>query len=116
MNEIWIRGLRIETLIGVPDEERGRLQEIVFDILIEPACGFGEMNDEISRTVDYGEVARRISELAGERPRNLIETLAVDVARMILGEFHARSATVEIHKFILPQTDFVAVRYRLERS
>ena len=114
MSEIWIRGLRVETRIGVPEEERGLPQEIIFDVLIEPVSKFESMDDEISRTVDYEEVARRIAALAGERPRRLIETLAVETARMIAGEFSARSVTVEIRKFILPQTDHVAVRFRLE--
>lgn len=114
MSEIWIRGLRVESRIGVPEAERGAPQEIVFDVLIEPQCRFDAVEDEIGRTVDYDAVARRIAALAAERPRRLIETLAEETARMILREFSARSATVEIRKFILPQTDHVAVRFRLE--
>ena len=114
MNEIWIRGLRVETRIGVPDAERAQPQEIVFDVMIEPVCVFEAMDDEINRTVDYDEVVRRIAALAGERPRRLIETLAMETARMILREFSARSATVEIRKSILPQTEHVAVRFCLK--
>ena len=114
MNEIWIRGLRVETWIGVPDEERGRAQEIVMDVMIEPLRGFDEMEDDIGRTVDYAEVAIRIRDLAAERPRQLIETLAAETAQLILTEFSARSAPVEVRKFILPQTDHVAVRFRLD--
>ena len=104
----------METWIGVPDEERGSPQDLIMDVLIEPLCAFDAMDDDISRTVDYAEVALRVSELAGERPRRLIETLAVETARMILKDFHARSATVEIRKFILPETDHVAVRFRMD--
>ena len=84
------------------------------DVLIEPSCAFEAMGDDISRTVDYAEVALRIAALVGERPRRLIETLAVEIARMILNDFSARSTTVEIRKFILPTTDHVAVRFRLK--
>ena len=113
MNEIWLKGLRVSTWIGVPDVERESSQEVVIDVMIEPACGFDEMDDDIANTVDYASVAVRIEALAGAHPRRLIETLAAETAEMILREFHARSVTVEIRKFILPQTDHVAVRFRL---
>lgn len=114
MNGIWIRGLRVNTLIGVPDAERAVPQELVFDVRIEPRCRFDAMDDDIGRTVDYDAVARRIAELADERPRRLIETLAAETAHMITREFSARSTTVEIRKSILPQTDHVAVVFHLD--
>ncbi len=114
MSEIWIRGLRVQTWIGVPDAERAEPQEVVLDVGIEPSLGFEAMGDEIGHTVDYDAVARRIETLAAERPRRLIETLAAETARLVVAEFSARSVTVEVRKFILPQTDHVAVRFRLE--
>ena len=62
------------------------------------------------------KVARRIGELAGERPRKLIETLADEVARMILKEFSVREVSVEIEKDILPETEAVLVRTRRMRK
>jgi dihydroneopterin aldolase len=40
----------------------------------------------------------------------LIETLAVDIAQMILEEFGPRSVAVEVKKFIIPQARHVSVR------
>jgi len=114
VSEILISGLRVETRIGVPDAERAEPQEVVLDVRIEPRLGFDAMGDDIGLTVDYDAVARRIAVLAQERPRRLIETLAAETARMVVAEFAARSVTVEVRKFILPQTDHVAVRFRLE--
>ena len=110
LGEILIDSLRVKTWIGVPDAERMEAQEIEIDICIQPARNFAEMQDDISLTVDYADVCQRVSKLARERPRRLIESLAQEICDMILKEFPATSAQVEIRKFILPETRHVAVR------
>ena len=112
MNEIRIDSLRVRTRIGVPDDERADEQDLEIDLRIEPMRDFAGMQDDISHTIDYALVCDRIAELAAARPRNLIETLAEDIAAMVLKDFHARSVEVEVRKFILPQTRHVAVRCR----
>ena len=52
--------------------------------------------------------------------RKSLETSALspqeaDIARLIVDEFHAVAVTVEVRKFVLPETDYVAARCRLER-
>lgn len=116
MNEILIRGLRVDALIGVPDEERGRPQPLEIDITIEARIPFREMSDDIARTVDYAAVAARVRDVVGGRPRCLIETLADGICAVVLSEFPARAVEVEIRKFILPETSSVAVRCRRERG
>ena len=115
MNEIWIKGLKVRSLMGVVSEERQQEQELQVDICIQPASPFAYMNDDIMRTVDYDAVARSVRGLVAEGPRHLIETLAADIARLIVDEFHAVAVTVEVRKYVLPETDYVAARYRLER-
>jgi FolB domain-containing protein len=110
MSEILIDSLRVKTWIGVPDAERIEAQEIEIDLRIRPMRNFAEMQDDISLTVDYASVCQRVSELARERPRRLIESLAQEIGDMILNEFGATSAEVEIRKFILPETRHVGVR------
>lgn len=116
MNEITIRGLEILTQIGVPDEERSRPQKLLVDVVLIPVTAFRELGDDIALTVDYDAAAKRIQALAGERPRRLIETLAVEIAEMLLEEFPARRATIEVRKFILPHTEHVSARCSRERK
>jgi dihydroneopterin aldolase len=115
MNEIWIKGLKIRSLVGVAAEERQQEQELHVDLCIQPPAPFAYMNDDIMRTIDYDAVARRVQGLSAEGPRHLIETLAADIARLLVDEFHAVAVTVEVRKFVLPETDYVAARCRLER-
>lgn len=110
MSEILISGLRVRAYIGVPDEERAEMQELEFDLRIRTALAFDQMDDTLSKTIDYARVSQRVSEIAAEKPRNLIETLANEVAGKVLAEFDALSVEVELRKFILPETRHVAVR------
>jgi dihydroneopterin aldolase len=82
---------------------------------MQPPAPFAYMNDDIMRTIDYDAVARRVQGLAAEGPRHLIETLAADIARLLVDEFHAVAVTIEVRKYILPETEYVAARCRLER-
>lgn len=116
MSEIFIDSLRIKTRIGVPDEERLEAQEIEIDICIQPVKSFSEMQDDIDLTVDYAAVCQRVSEIAGERQRRLIESLAQEICERILKEFAAKGVEVEIRKFILPETRHVAVRVSVQSA
>lgn len=112
MNEILIKSLSVECHIGVPDEERAQPQRLLIDATLVPRTPFADLNDDLALTADYDAASRRISAIAAERPRKLIETLAADLAAMLLQEFPLLAAEVEIRKFILPQTEYVAVRCR----
>lgn len=115
MNVILIQGLEVFARVGVPEEERARPQRLLVNAVVEPLIAFDELGDEIARTVDYDAASRRLAEIAAERPRKLIETLASEMAGALIGEFPARRAEIEIRKFILPQTEHVAVRCARER-
>jgi len=116
MNEIVIRSLRVPCRIGVPEEERAEAQEIEIDLTIETVKPFDTMDDNVAGTVDYAVVCRRLAEAAAERPRQLIETLASDLAEMVITEFPCRAVTIEVRKFILPDTDWVGVRHSRRAS
>ncbi len=112
---ISIRRLAVDCFIGVPDEERANRQTLHLTVEIVPEIDFHLLRDCIEDTVDYDAVARRITEIAGEHPRKLIETLSIDIAEMVLADFPAKEVIVEVEKKILPRTDCVLVRTRRVR-
>jgi 7,8-dihydroneopterin aldolase/epimerase/oxygenase len=116
MNVIIIKGLEVIACIGVSEDERKRAQRLRIDAILTPLTEFSALADDISRTVDYHAAARRIASVAAAGPRRLIETLASEIAEMLVGEFRARRAEVEIRKFVLPGTEYVAVRCSRERQ
>ena len=90
--------------------EAGRAQTLFLSLEITPQRSFASLQDDIEKTVDYDRVATRVVQLAEDHPRKLIETLADEVAVMVLSEFPAVAVSVEIEKHILPETDAVLVR------
>jgi dihydroneopterin aldolase len=111
---IEIRRLRVSTHIGVPDAERAEAQTLWITLRMIPAQGFDGLADDISRTIDYHAVAMEIQAFAAAKPRNLIETLAVEIADKLFLKHPLKSIAITIEKHILPDTECVAVH--LERS
>lgn len=112
---ILIEQLELGAHIGVPDAERRAPQRLTVSLQIEPRRGFDALGDEIANAVDYFAVCQEIKAFAGARPRRLIETLAEEVATLVLERFAVAAVEVELRKFILPDTAFVAVRLRREQ-
>ena len=115
MNAIIIKGLEVQAFVGVSDAERSNSQRLQIDATFSPPNDLSALSDDIARTVDYQEVARRIVQVATARPRQLLETLATEIAEVLVGEFRAQRVEVEIRKFILPETQYVAVRCLRDR-
>lgn len=113
---IEIRRLRVQTHIGVPDEERAEAQTLQVTVRMVPSQGFTGLGDEISRTIDYHAVALEIQALAAAHPRRLIETLAVEIADQLLIRHPLFSVAVSIEKHILPDTECVAVHIERRRA
>lgn len=114
MNLIHVRGLEVETRIGVPAEERAEAQRLKVDLEMTPSAGFESMGDAVESTIDYHRVCLEIQRLAGTGERRLIETLAAEIADMVIGDFGAKRVRVRLRKFILPDTEWVGVECERE--
>lgn len=111
---IAVRGLEVTARVGVPDDERAVPQRLLLDLRFAAAYQPLLLNDDIAGTVDYHAVSVRVADIAREKPRRLIETLAEEVASRLLEEFRMRWIEVSVRKFILPNTEWVAVSVRRE--
>jgi dihydroneopterin aldolase len=113
---ITIEDIQVCCRIGVPDDERANPQQLLISLALETATAKAGQTDDIGQTIDYHSVYIRTRELAEARERKLIETLAEELAGMILGEFRTDAVTVIIKKFILPETRHVELRIRRSRA
>jgi hypothetical protein len=64
--------------------------------------------DDLEKTIDYALLSRRRLGFGAGRDWKLIETLAVELAAMILREFRPEQVAVEVKKFVLPETRWPA--------
>lgn len=112
---IEIQRLELRTHIGVPDQERAAAQSLWLTLRMIPTLGFDHLADDIAKTVDYDQVATELKQLAAAKPRNLIETLAAEIAAHLLSHHPLDSVSIRIEKQILPDTDCVAVEIERHR-
>ena len=115
-DSICLNNLELNCHIGVPEEERATPQRLTATIELTPPCSYEAMEENIAHTIDYAALAERLTELAQAEPTVLLETLAHKLAVCCVQEFGAVQASVELHKFILPQLSSTAVRTVLIRS
>jgi dihydroneopterin aldolase len=114
MDTIIIRELEVFFRVGVPDAERAEPQRLLVSVEMERDFQRAAAGDDLRETIDYYAVTRRLLAFGDGRSWKLIETLAVEIASMILKEFGPERVRVEVRKFIITEARFVAVR--VERS
>lgn len=114
MIQIVIEDLEVWLHVGVTEEERSQRQRLLLTLEMNGDFFPAAKADELSKTIDYHAVTRRILGLEEARSWKLIEALAKDLAQLVIDEFGADHVKVEVKKFILPETRCVKVR--LEQS
>lgn len=114
MDTITIRELEVRYHVGVPDAERAEAQRLLLTVEMGHDFTPAAASDDLRGTIDYFAVSRRLLGLGEGRSWRLIETLAVEIAGLVLREYGAARVAVEVRKFILPEARWVSVR--VERS
>jgi 7,8-dihydroneopterin aldolase/epimerase/oxygenase len=97
-DRIELRGLRIRGHHGVYDHERRDGQEFVVDVTVWIELDRAAATDELADTVDYGAVAARAAEIVGGPPKNLIETVAAELAEDVMHDERIHAVEVVLHK------------------
>lgn len=110
MDTIIINELEVWYHVGVPDAERAAAQRLLLTVEMERDFAAAAAGDDLRATVDYYAVSRRLLGYGAGRSWKLIETLAVEIAGMVLKEFGSARVRVEVRKFILSEANYVAVK------
>lgn len=119
-DRITLTGLRVQANHGVFDHEKRDGQEFVVDVTVWLELSAAAETDKVADTLDYGELATRVATIVGGPSRDLIETVATEVAEDLMRwspSLHA--AEVTIHKPSAPiplPFDDVAVTIRRSRK
>ena len=97
-DRIELTGLRVRGNHGVFEHERRDGQEFIIDLVLwvdsRPAAASDDLND----TVDYGALAQRAHDIVAGEPRNLIETVAAEIADDIAADEKVYAVEVTVHK------------------
>ena len=98
MDKIFLTALTAETVIGIFDWEREVKQAISIDLEMSADIRRAARSDTIAATLNYKAVAKRVLAFVQDSRYQLVETLAEEVARMILREFPVEWVRLTLHK------------------
>ena len=99
---IVIKGLRLSARCGVTDTERQHPQPILVDLIFKCPNQSAFQSDQLSDTVDYGTVTRRILDIGEERTFSLIETLTEKICQTLFLEFPITHLKIWVRKIQPP--------------
>ncbi len=96
---ISLIGVRAFGRHGVLEAERRDGQDFVVDVSMGLDASVAGASDDVADTVNYAEVAADVVSIVEGEPRNLIETVATDIADTLLARYAlTQQVTVTLHK------------------
>ena len=117
-DRIELRGLRMRGYHGVLEHERRDGQDFVVDITVWIDLDRAMATDDLADTFDYRLLTQRAADIVAGPAKNLIETVAGDIANEVMTDQRVHAVEVVVHKpdAPLPQSfDDVAVVTRRSR-
>jgi dihydroneopterin aldolase len=97
-DRIELRGLTVRGQHGVYDHERADGQDFVTDITVWIDLTGAAATDDLSGTYDYGVLAERAAAVVAGPARNLIETVAAEIAEDVMTDSRVHAVEVTVHK------------------
>ena len=98
MDIVFLRELRIETVIGIYDWEREIKQPVILDLEMATDVRKSAASERIEDALNYKAVAKRLIQFVGESRFQLVETLAERCAEIILNEFDVPWVRLSVNK------------------
>lgn len=98
MDIIYIRELKIETVIGIYAWERQVKQAIILNLQMATDIRRAAATDQIEYTLNYKAVAKRLIDFVSHSEFQLVETLAEKITEVVITEFNVPWVRLELNK------------------
>ncbi|WP_078324609.1 dihydroneopterin aldolase [Mycobacteroides salmoniphilum] len=119
-DRIELRGLKVFGYHGVFEHERRDGQEFSVDVTVWLDLDTAAATDQLTDTLDYGELAQRAAAIVSGPPRNLIESVAGAIADDVMTDSRVHAVEAVVHKpdapIPLTFSDVAVVARRSRRS
>lgn len=98
-DRIELTGLQAHGYHGVLPHEREFGQTFIVDVTMWLDCSEAARDDDLTKTINYAELAQLAHDTVTGQPRDLIETVAAEIAETALDRYQqAHAIEVTIHK------------------
>lgn len=97
-DRIELRGLTVRGHHGVFDHERRDGQDFIVDVTVWIDLADAAASDDLKDTFDYGILAQRAADIVAGPARNLIETVAAEIADDVMTDSRVHAVEVVVHK------------------
>ena len=98
MDIVYIRDLRIDTIIGVFAWERKIRQTISIDLEMATDIRSAAATDDIQFALNYKDVSQRLIRLIEDSEFELVETMAETAAKIVREEFNVPWLKIRLSK------------------
>ncbi len=85
---VYLKELEVETVIGIFDWERKIKQIVSLDLEMQTDVKAAAATDHIDQALDYKTIAKRLIAFIEASEFQLIETMAEQIAEIVLTEFN----------------------------
>ena len=98
MDIVYIRELEVETVIGIYDWEREVRQTVCLDLEMGTDIRDAAATEDIDNTLNYKSVSKRLIAFIEQSEFLLVETMAEEVAQIVMQEFGVRWLRLRLGK------------------
>ena len=98
MGIVYLRDLRVETIIGIFEWERTTRQVVGIDLEMAADIARAAATDSIEDALDYKAISKRLIDFVSGSSYQLVETLAEEIARIVREEFGVPWVRVSLSK------------------
>ena len=98
MDIIFLHGIEANCVVGVWEWEKQITQKIIVDLEVSADIAKSAASDELSDTLNYKAVAEAVIKMLEESRFQLIETMAEEVAKLVMNDFSVAWIKVRINK------------------
>jgi dihydroneopterin aldolase len=114
---ILLEGIEVPAALGVTEAERQMRRPVRLDLELGFDLRPSGQTDDLSQTIDYGEIYEVVEKVAGGREHKLVEALGERIANALFENFPVESVqlTVRKSKPIAGVLDWAGVRITRNR-
>ncbi len=115
-DRVHCHGLKLRVRIGFHDYERRIEQAVLVDLTMETNFRVGPERDLREGLIDYYELTRHLEKHVDGKAYDLVEALAVDLAREVIAQSAAEKVKVRLTKTPLDMPMVEHIWVECERS